>query len=116
MCTHAIRAQLRRQKQHGTGSNSEEKSSGEGDVTKRTTVHTGESQFSHLKNYNMSDLCARVIIQARKPPLCVEDGEASACAGCPIGAVVNAVRPWKWVIVGAVAVAGAVVVAKALRR
>jgi hypothetical protein len=34
---------------------------------KRSKVHVGKAEFSHLENYDMDAICARVCIVARKP-------------------------------------------------
>ena len=39
----------------------------ESNNTNRNKVHVGSDEFSHLKDFNMNELCARVNIYAVKP-------------------------------------------------
>lgn len=47
----------------------EKKADDKTDAAKRakSQVHVGSSEFKHLENYDMNDLCARVIIYGTKP-------------------------------------------------
>ena len=33
----------------------------------RNRVHVGSKEFEHLKNFDMNELCARVVVTGRKP-------------------------------------------------
>ena len=110
VCTHAIRAQLKRKKAHGVASDtstatSDTTGNGDAKVGHKVTVHKGESQFKHLRNYNMSELCARVVIHAVKPASMPQRGMASPAQHWPYLVAVTA-------LLGA----GAFVCARATRK
>ena len=95
VCTHAIRAQLKRKKAHGVASDtstatSDTTGNGDAKVGHKVTVHKGESQFKHLRNYNMSELCARVVIHAVKPASMPQRGMASPAQHWPYLVAVTA--------------------------
>ena len=35
--------------------------------SQRKQIHVGSSEFEHLKDFNMNELCARVILYGKKP-------------------------------------------------
>ena len=40
---------------------------GENNLSERKRIHIGSAEFDHLKNFNMDELCARVVLHGKKP-------------------------------------------------
>lgn len=118
VCTHAIRAQLRRQKQsHGAAvaaaGAAPAPAAADDDAAARVTVHKGERQFSHLRNYDMSDLCARVVIVASKAGT-ADSTSASTSGSAGVAQLLQLPRT-RLALIGAAVVAAAAVVAVVVR-
>lgn len=50
-----------------TGYEIDDSSSKDAEIRAKNQVHAGSAEFSHLANYNMNEICARVIVYGEKP-------------------------------------------------
>ena len=52
---------------HQNNSGSMPNQRGENNLSERKRIHIGSAEFDHLKNFNMDELCARVVLHGKKP-------------------------------------------------